>query len=85
MKEKEIKSVEILRGHENKNFVKYGKYIYLELMQKFPNKTPEDLDTVLNIILSSLMCLLKENVPPDDHKIVVQLIYKSLNDILGEN
>ncbi len=74
------KAFQHLPGNENPQFLEDGKRIYLEMRQKYPNNTNEDLDNILNGLCSALVCLVYDNVAKDNHKNMLQLIWKILND-----
>jgi hypothetical protein len=76
----ERKSFQNLPGHLNPQFLEDGKKIYLEMKNKYPNKSSEDLDNILNGLCVSLTCLMYENVSKDDRKQFVHLIYKIISD-----
>jgi len=74
------KSFQHLPGNENQQFLEDGKRIYHLMKLKYPNKTDEDLDNILNGICSALICLMYDNVEKSNHKNFLQLIWKILND-----
>ena len=73
------KAFQYLPGDENPQFLEDGKRIYLELRKKYPNKTTEDLDNILNGLCAALTCLVYDNVEKSNHKNMLQLIWKILN------
>lgn len=75
----ERKSFQDLPGNENPQFLEDGKRIYLEMRNKYPNNTNEDLDNILNGICVSLICLMRDAVNKDNHKYFLQLIHKILS------
>ncbi len=77
--DKSRKSFQHLSGDENPQFLEDGKRIYLEMRQKYPQNTNEDLDNILNGICASLACLAYENIHKSDHKGFLQLIWSILN------
>lgn len=76
---KNRKSFQNLPGNENPQFLEDGKRIYLELRNKYPNNTNVDLDNILNGLCAALTCLVYENVPRDNHKNMLPLIWNILN------
>ncbi len=68
-----------LPGKENPQFLIDGKRIYMELKEKYPNNTNEDLDNILNGLCAALICLVRGNVDKSNHKNFLQLIWKILN------
>ena len=68
-----------LPANENPLFSENGKRIYIEMKQKYPNQTNEDLDNILNGLCSSLIFLMFDNVDKSNHKNFLQLIWKILN------
>lgn len=75
----ERKAFQNLPGEENPQFEKDGKEIYLMMKKKYPKKTCEDLDNILNGLCVSLMYLIIENVEKENRKNFIQLIYQILN------
>jgi len=75
----ERKPFQDLPGDENPQFLEDGKRIYLEMKKKYPNKTHEDLDNILNGLCASITCLMYDNVDKDNHRNFLQLVYKILN------
>ncbi len=76
---KERHSFQHLPGNENPQFLEDGKRIYLEMKKKYPKKSVEDLDNILNGLCASLSCLMYNNVEKDNHKNFLQLIYNILS------
>ncbi len=81
---KERKAFQHLPGEENPHFLENGKAIYFMLKAKYPKKSTEDLDSILNSLCAALTCLMTDNVGKDDHKNFIQLVYKILNDQVNE-
>lgn len=63
---------------ENSRFAEDGMKLYLELRQKYASETEYELDYVLNILCSSLVCLAVRNVEKDDRMQLLQTIYRIL-------
>ncbi len=59
-----------------------GVRIYNELLAKYPEKTVEHKDILLNSLCFALVHLLKLDVSADDHPIALQLIHKVLSNNL---
>jgi len=76
---KERKAYQDLPGSENPHFYENGLAIYKMLRNKYPNNTDEDLDSILNSLCASLVCLIRQNVNKDDWKILLQLVYNIIN------
>lgn len=74
----ERKAFQHLSGEENPQFSEDGNRIYLEMKNKYPEKTNEDLDNILNGICASLTFLMFDNVDKSDHLNFLQLIYTIL-------
>ena len=72
------KSYQNLPSEENPHFLIDGQKIYQYMKQKYPEKTVEHLDNILNGICASLTILMRNNVDKDDHKRFLQLIYLTL-------
>ena len=68
-----------LPSDKNPQFLEDGKSIYAQMKQKYPKKTHEDLDNILNGLCAALTCLMFDNVSKDDHKAFLQIIYKLLD------
>jgi hypothetical protein len=55
------KLYENLPSHKNSHyFLSEGKNIYLSLVEKYPENTIENLDSILNILCCGLLCLMSE-------------------------
>jgi len=76
---KERKSFQDLPGDENPQFLENGQKIYLQLREKYPNNTVEDLDNILNSLCTAMLFLVLNNVEHSDRKNFLQLIWKILN------
>ena len=74
---------EDLPNNEHPNFEIDGREIYLLMKKKYPTQSVEDLDNILNGICAALSFLAYGNVPKDDHKNFIQIIWKTLNKNLG--
>ena len=68
------KPFQILHSDENPQFIEDGTRIYLEMKDKYPDKTDEHLDNILNGIIMALDCVIKANVHKDNQIIFIQLI-----------
>lgn len=68
-----------LPGKDNPHFLDDGKEIYKQLKKKYPNRTNEDLDNILNALCAALICLTFDNVDKENHKNFLQLIWTILN------
>jgi uncharacterized Zn-finger protein len=80
--DKQRKAFQYLPGNENPQFLEDGKRIYLELRNKYPKNTNEDLDNILNGLCAAMTCLMYDNVDQSNHKNFLQLIWKILNQNL---
>lgn len=77
------KAFQHLPSEENPQFLENGKRIYLEMKNKYPNKTNDDLDNILNGICAALTCLMFDAVNKDNHKYFLQLIHSILSKNIG--
>lgn len=75
----ERKPFQNLSGKENPQFLYDGKRIFLEMREKYPNNTNEDLDNILNGLCAALICLIFSSVDKDNHKYLIQLVHKILS------
>lgn len=73
------KSFQNLPREENPHFLLDGREIYLELAKKYGVNSVEGLDSILNVLCSGLIHLVRINVGKDDHENVLQLIHKILS------
>lgn len=73
------KAFQPLSEEENQHFMLDGRQIYYMMKLKYPNRSHESLDNILNGICAALICLIRGNVDKDEHKNFLQLIWKILN------
>jgi hypothetical protein len=80
MKDDQRKPFQHLPANENPQFLEDGKRIFLEMRNKYPKNTHEDLDNILNGLCASLTVFIKYAVPDkNNHKNFLQLIWNILN------
>ena len=73
------KAFQHLPAKDNPQFLEDGKEIYFRLKSKYPKKTNEDLDNILNGMCAALACLMFAEVDKDNHKNFIQLVWYVLN------
>jgi hypothetical protein len=56
-----------------------GRRIYLDLRQKYPKNTIEDLNNILNGLCAALTCLMCDAVQKNDHMQFLQLVYQIIH------
>jgi len=75
----ERKSFQHLPSEENPQFLNDGKQLYSLMKSKYPKRSIEDLDNILNGMCAAITCLMFDNVDKADHRNFLQLVWNILN------